>query len=114
MMALAGAETVEGLAEVFAEAPPYTKIALTATALAGILSMIATAKSAFAGSYANGGIVGGNSYSGDKLWARVNSGEMILNRNQQAALANGGQVKFVIEGSQLNGVLDNYESIQNM
>lgn len=114
MMALAGAETVEGLAEVFAEAPPFTKIALTATALAGILSMIATAKSAFAGSYANGGIVGGNSYSGDKLWARVNSGEMILNRNQQAALANGGQVKFVIEGSQLKGVLDNYESIQNM
>lgn len=114
MMALAGAETVEGLAEVFADAPPYTKIALTATALAGILSMIATAKSAFAGSYANGGIVGGNSYSGDKLWARVNSGEMILNRNQQAALSSGGQVKFVIEGSQLKGVLDNYNSIQNM
>lgn len=116
MMALAGAETVEGIAEVFSKTPglTFTKVAMAATAFAGVMSVIASAKSAFAGSFAEGGIVGGNSYSGDKLWARVNSGEMILNRNQQAALANGGQVKFVIEGSQLKGVLDNYESIQNM
>lgn len=114
MMALAGAETIEGLAETFANAPMFTKVALTATALAGVLSVISTAKNAFAGSFADGGIVGGNSYSGDRLWARVNSGEMILNRSQQAALMNGGNVKFVIEGSQLKGVLDNYESIQNM
>lgn len=116
LMALAGAETVEGIAEVFSKTPglTFTKVAMAATAFAGIMSVIASAKSAFAGSFADGGIVGGNSYSGDKLWARVNSGEMILNRNQQAALANGGQVKFVIEGSQLKGVLDNYESIQNM
>lgn len=37
-----------------------------------------------ASAYAEGGIVDGNSYTGDKLWARVNSGEMILNRRQQA------------------------------
>ena len=114
MMALAGAETIEGLAETFANAPMFTKVALTATALAGVLSVISTVKNAFAGSFADGGIVGGNSYSGDRLWARVNSGEMILNRSQQASLMNGGNVKFVIEGSQLKGVLDNYESIQNM
>lgn len=65
--------------------------------------------------FANGGVVPGTSYSGDKLLARVNSGEMILNRNQQAALASGGgTVKFVIEGSQLKGVLNNYESIEAM
>lgn len=114
LMALSGAQTIEGVTEVFSTAPPFTKLALTATALAGVLGMVASAKSAFAGSYANGGVVPGTSYSGDKLWARVNSGEMILNRTQRAALASGGQVKFVIEGSQLKGVLDNYESIQAM
>lgn len=36
--------------------------------------------------YATGGIIGGNSVSGDKMLARVNSGEMILNRNQQSNL----------------------------
>jgi hypothetical protein len=43
--------------------------------------------------YANGGIVGGNSYTGDRVPAFVNSGEMILNQAQQGrlfAMANGG------------------------
>ncbi len=47
----------------------------------------------YSGSYAGGGIVGGNSFSGDALTARVNSGEMVLNANQQRSLfnmANGG------------------------
>ena len=114
LMALSGAQTIEGITETFSSAPPFTKIAMTATALAGILGMVATAKSAFAGSYANGGIVPGTSYTGDKLWARVNSGERILTQQQWAGLTSGGTVKFVIEGSQLKGVLDNYESIEAM
>jgi hypothetical protein len=32
--------------------------------------------------FETGGIIGGNSYHGDKLVARVNSGEMILNGRQ--------------------------------
>ena len=47
---------------------------------------------ASAGNFANGGIVGGNSMVGDRLTANVNSGEMILNRQQQNQLfkmANG-------------------------
>lgn len=43
--------------------------------------------------FAEGGIVGGNSYYGDKVPAFVNSGEMILTKNQQASLftmLNGG------------------------
>lgn len=93
---------------------PYNLAAMAAAA-AAIAGIIASASSTFAGNYAEGGIVGGTSYSGDKLWARVNSGEMILNRQQQATLFNsGGDVKFVIEGSQLKGVLDNYEIEQNL
>lgn len=36
--------------------------------------------------FENGGIVGGSSYYGDKIMARVNSGELILNQKQQSSL----------------------------
>jgi hypothetical protein len=35
-----------------------------------------------------GGIVGGNSYSGDRILTGLNSGEMVLNKNQQSRLFN--------------------------
>ena len=113
MMTLAGVETMEGVAEAFATAPPFMKLALAGTALTGILSMMAAVKSSFAGSFANGGVVGGTSYSGDHLWARVNSGELIVPYNDWH---NGGQsnVHFIIEGSQLKGVLSNYDKTQNL
>lgn len=70
--------------------------------------------------YENGGIVGGNSYSGDKLLARVNSGEMVINKSQQARLwgvinggstaNNSGEVHFKISGKSLVGVLNNYNN----
>lgn len=59
-------------------------------ALPGLIaSTIATVGASFAGiaAFENGGIVGGNSFSGDKLFARINSGEMVLNRRQQGNLA---------------------------
>lgn len=90
---------------------PYNLAAIAA----GVAAVIA-ALSAFSG-YASGGIIGGSSYSGDKQLARVNSGEMILNRGQQATLFNaiksgnlggGGQVEFKIRGADLVGTLKNY------
>jgi len=50
----------------------------------GIAAVIAM----FAGlpKFANGGIVGGSTKTGDKILARLNAGELILNQNQQDAL----------------------------
>ena len=61
-------------------------IKMAAGVLRGVL------KRSYGGKYANGGIVGGQSYSGDHVLANVNSGEMILNAQQQKRLfdmANG-------------------------
>ena len=38
--------------------------------------------------HAEGGIVGGNSYTGDRILTRLNSGEMVLSREQQTGLFN--------------------------
>jgi hypothetical protein len=52
--------------------------------------------------FASGGIVGGNSFYGDKILARLNSGELVLNRNQQAdmfkQLNNPGFVQVNVSG----------------
>lgn len=56
----------------------FGAVAIGAAVLAAVL--------AFADGFATGGIVGGNSFTGDKVLTRVNSGEMILNEAQQARL----------------------------
>ena len=64
---------------------------IAATA-AGLATMIATISSIHSATgYAQGGIVQGNSYSGDNLYggpdAMVNAGELVLTRAQQSTLA---------------------------
>ncbi len=68
--------------------------AFVAEMVAIVMSNIAAAYKVISGSgYEQGGIVPGDSYTGDKVAANVNSGEMILTRAQQRRLwelANGG------------------------
>ena len=71
---------------------PWAWVAFAATGLAEMLTMISTIHSATG--YASGGIVGGNSFSGDNVPAMVgntvvglNAGELILNKSQQNNIA---------------------------
>lgn len=90
----------------------------------GILaSLTAAVISVFASlpSFSEGGIFEGLSDFGDRNIARVNSGEMILNNRQQKNLFNllngnnisssssSNKVEFKIRGSELIGVLNNYD-----
>ena len=97
---------------------PWAWIAFAMTGLATMISMVAGIKSATAGSYATGGIIPGNSYSGDNLTANVNSGELILNRAQQDSIAgqlNGAAaqtvyVEGVVSGKNLILAIQNEQS----
>lgn len=89
---------------------PYAGPALAVAAALSIAAAIAAAPQ-----FATGGVVPGVSFSGDNVLARVNSQEMILTREQQNILsdrltsANGAsQVRFVIEGNNLVGILNNW------
>ena len=81
---------------------------------AAVAAAISAANKTNIQKFANGGIVGGSSFTGDRVSAQVNSGEMILNKTQQAnlfKLANGGstgkEVTFHISGTDLVGVMNN-------
>ena len=92
------------------------------TLLATLMSAMSSAKG-----FARGGVVGGNSYYGDKILARLNSGELVITRDQQAKLwdemnppqqptysSPGGKVEFVIHGTELRGVLRNIDKKNGM
>ena len=64
---------------------PILAVAAIAAVLAATFAAMSKAKSA--GKFAQGGVVGGNSYSGDHLMAYVNSQELILNRAQSDSIA---------------------------
>ena len=90
-LAAAGANTAEaasGASKSVSWIPivgPILAVAAVAAVLGATLAAMSKAKSA--GKFAEGGIIGGNSFSGDKLTAQVNSGELILNRAQQSNIA---------------------------
>ena len=99
---------------------PFGWLAFVGAGLATVATTISTLKG-----FAEGGIIEGASHTGDKVFARVNAGEMVLNKRQQSNLfnlldgngighsANSGKVEFVIKGSTLKGVLNNYNDMMN-
>lgn len=64
---------------------PFAGAGLAAAQIAAMTAMIQTAAS-MVPKFAQGGIITGGPTSGDKILARVNSGEMILNQRQQSNL----------------------------
>lgn len=96
---------------------PFVGPALAAAAQATYEGLWATAAIPM---FAEGGIVGGNSLTGDKVLARLNSKEMVLNTRQQGNLfslldgqgkssINSGNVEFTIHGDTLVGILKNQQ-----
>lgn len=92
-------------------AAPFTLPTFIATMVGLVLAQIASTASAFmqakqllsgadtdAGAFAQGGIVDGTSYTGDKLTARVNSREMILTQRQQARLFDIANTPAAVSG----------------
>ena len=81
IIAQAIASVASGLGQMLASPAATSEawgwIALAISGTATMIGTIASIKSATQG-YANGGMVGGNSYSGDNIVARLNSGEGVL------------------------------------
>ena len=91
-------------------------LAFLGAGFASIATVISTVKG-----FADGGIIGGNTFHGDAIVARVNAGEMILNRRQQGNLFRlldsevsrsdaPAQVEFVLRGDSLYGSIANHKS----
>lgn len=112
--AVAAAKAGESVASI-----PIAGAVLAPIAIAAVLASIIAAIASLS-KFESGGIVGGNSYKGDKVLARLNSGEMVLNEKQQSNLfkmlnseghdsnINSGNVTFRVHGQDLVGVLNNY------
>jgi hypothetical protein len=77
---------------------PWAWLAYVAAGTAALATTISTVHSLTG--YAEGGIVEGNTYSGDQIPAMLNAGELVLNASQQNTLAqnlqnNGSTVNVV-------------------
>ena len=93
----------------------WTWIAAAASGMATIAGVVSQIKS-----FADGGIIQGSTFHGDNMIARVNAGEMILNKKQQGnlfrlldsgAVNNGVTVSEVkLRGSDIYMLLKNYNN----
>lgn len=139
------AQTIATLSLSFAQAMKsassnwVTWLAFGLTGAAQLTSMIAQIRGLNSEGYATGGIIPGSSMTGDRVLARVNSGEMILNTMQQRrlfgmlngtipaaqasptaslgilrnSLNTGRNVTFTVSGRNLVGVMSNETRISS-
>ena len=78
--------TFQSATKAMATVPYPFNIVAAAGSIAYGLAQVAQIKSQQPPAYQQGGIVGGYSYGGDQINARLNSGEMVLNQTQQRNL----------------------------
>ena len=80
---------------------PFVGVAIAGAMVGALIATIASSANKIP-KFANGGIVPGGDGSGDRVLARVNPGELILNKAQQGRLANhltsSNGVKVEVEG----------------
>lgn len=127
-------ETLANLALSFSQAMiqaasmgPWAWIAFGIAGVAQLAAMISQIKGMVSGGFAEGGVVPGSSFSGDKLLARVNSGERILTAKQNENLekiANSQYqpyrdvgpttLSFKLKGEDIYGSMTNYKNIHRI
>ena len=107
---------------------PFAGVAVASGLVTAMMSAMAAqhAASLALAAFKDGGIVGGSSYYGDKVIARLNTGEMVLNKRQQANLFNAidngmfdsgrmenANITFKLKGSDIYGSLKNFTTIKS-
>ena len=112
------AQAIANIALTFAQSlkgtfTPWDWIAAAAAGTATMISTISAIHSATG--FAEGGVVAGNTYSGDQIPAMLNAGEVVLNRAQTGNLASQLQgngmknlnIRLAARGTSLIAVIDN-------
>lgn len=121
-----GASTAKGTTEAVAGAAKGLPFPLNILAMGAAFGLATAIFSKIGKKFANGGIVGGSSFAGDKVPILANSGEMIVNQADQSRLfglisgknqihSNNtvNEIELVVKSDSLRGVMKNGNNKRN-